>query len=108
MAGATHSLLSQFGAQLPVRQWVSSGELMSNWEQLAGGSKSVSAGAARASTLPLVKALLDEPAAVGGATLLALVLLDPKRVRAANLLPGLHLGLLTVVVLYVIGVPLAP
>ena len=106
MAGATHSLLSQFGAQLPVRQWVSSGELMSNWRQLAGGSKSVSAGAARASTLPLVKALLDEPAAVGGATLLVLV--DPKRVRAANLLPGLHLGPLTVVVLYVIGVPLAP
>ena len=64
--------------QSPVRQWVSSGELMSNWEQLAGGSKSVSAGAARASTLPLSKALLDEPAAVGGVILLALVLLDPR------------------------------
>jgi hypothetical protein len=49
---------------------------MSNWEQLAGGSKSVLAGAARASTLPLVKALLDEPAAIGGVTLLALVLLN--------------------------------
>ncbi len=91
---------------MPVRQWVSSGELMCNWGQLAGGSKSVSAEAARASTLPLVKALLDEWAAVGGPTRLAL--LDPKRVRAANLLPGPQLGPLTVVVLYVIGVPLAP
>ena len=81
---------------------------MSNWRQLAGGSKSVSAGAARASILPLGKALLDEMTAVGGVTLLALVLLDPTRVRAASLLPGLHLGPLTVVVLYVIGVPLAP
>ncbi len=75
---------------------------------MTGGSKSVSAGAAKASTLPLSKALLDEMTAVGGVTLLALVLLDPTRVRAASLLPGLHLGPLTVVVLYVIGVPHAP
>ncbi len=46
--------------------------------------------------------------AVGGVILLAPVLLDPTRIRAANLLPGLPLGPLTVVVLYVIGVPLAP
>ncbi len=66
------------------------------------------AGAARASILPLGKALLDEMTAVGGVILLAPVLLDPTRVRAANLLPGLPLGPLIVVVLYVIGVPLAP
>ncbi len=73
---------------MPVRQWVGSGELMSNWEQLAGGSKSVSAGAARASTLPLSKVPLDEMTAGGGVILLALVLLDPTCVRAANLLPA--------------------
>ena len=62
------------------------------------------------SSLPLGTALLDEMTAVGGVTLLALalVLLDLKQVRAANLLPGLALGPLIVVALYAIGVPLAP
>jgi hypothetical protein len=62
------------------------------------------------SWLPLGTALLDEMTAVGGVTLLALalVLLDLKQVRAANLLPGLVLGPLIVLVLYAIGVPLAP
>lgn len=60
--------------------------------------------------VPLGTAMLDEMSAVGGVTLmaLALVLLDLKQVRAANLLPGLGLGPLIVLVLYAIGVPLAP
>jgi uncharacterized protein len=61
-------------------------------------------------TLPLGTALINEMTAVGGVTLLALglVLLDLKRVRAANLLPALALGPIIVLALYLLGVPIAP
>lgn len=60
--------------------------------------------------LPLGTTMLDEMTAAGGILMLglALLLLDLKRVRVANLLPAVALAPLVVAVLYWFGVPVAP
>src|SRR3712207_6382130 len=60
--------------------------------------------------LPLGSAMLDEMTAAGGVLMLgiALVLLDLKQIRVANLLPAIALAPALVVVLYLSGVPIAP
>ncbi len=66
----------------------------------------------QAGTTPvsLGSAMLDEMTAAGGVLMLgiALVLLDLKPVRVANLLPAIVLAPALVVLLYLIGVPIAP
>lgn len=60
--------------------------------------------------LPLGTTMLDEMTAAGGILMLglALLLLDLKRIRVANLLPAIALAPLVVAVLYWFGVPVAP
>jgi hypothetical protein len=60
--------------------------------------------------LPLGTTMLDEMTAAGGILMLglALLLLDLKHVRVANLLPAVALAPLVVAVLYWFGVPVAP
>ncbi len=60
--------------------------------------------------LPLGSTMLDEMTAAGGILMLgiALLLLDLKRIRVANMLPAVALAPALVVVLYWLNVPISP
>jgi uncharacterized protein len=61
-------------------------------------------------TLPLGSVMLDEMTAAGGILMLGigLMLLDLKRIRVANLIPAIGVAPALVLLLYVIGAPVAP
>jgi uncharacterized membrane protein YqgA involved in biofilm formation len=61
-------------------------------------------------TLPLGSVMLDEMTAAGGILMLGigLLILDLKRIRVANLIPAVGIAPALVLLLYVIGVPVAP
>ncbi len=60
--------------------------------------------------LPLGSTMLDEMTAAGGIVMvgIGLLLLDLKRIRVANLIPAIAIAPALVLLLYVIGVPVAP
>lgn len=61
-------------------------------------------------TLSLGSVMLDEMTAAGGILMLGigLLILDLKRIRVANLIPAVGVAPALVLLLYVIGVPVAP
>ncbi|HEY0605998.1 MAG TPA: DUF554 domain-containing protein [Herpetosiphonaceae bacterium] len=61
-------------------------------------------------TLSLGSVMLDEMTAAGGVLMLGigLLILDLKRIRVANLIPAVVIAPALVLLLYVIGVPVAP
>lgn len=61
-------------------------------------------------TLSLGSVMLDEMTAAGGVLMLGigLLILDLKRIRVANLIPAIGIAPALVLLLYVIGVPVAP
>lgn len=74
-------------------------QLVSERTILAGGT-----------ALPLGSTMLDEMTAAGGVLMLGigLLLLDLKRIRVANLIPAIGIAPALVLLLYSIGVPVAP
>jgi len=56
------------------------------------------------------QAMITEMTATGGVIIMGigLVLLDIKRIRVANLLPGIFIALLIVAILSALGLPVAP
>lgn len=61
-------------------------------------------------TLSLGSVMLDEMTAAGGILMLGtgLLILDLKRIRVANLIPAIAIAPMIVLLLYVIGAPVAP